>query len=74
MSEPDVASSDPTNLETRIVREGDSYFVNGRKWFITGAAHPNCRVVVVMGRSGTTNAPAHGRHTLLLVPMGTPGL
>ena len=73
MSEPDVASSDPTNIATRIQRDEEHYVVNGRKWFITGAAHPHCRLVVVMGRSDDA-APAHGRHTLLLVPMDTPGL
>ena len=78
MSEPDVASSDPTNIATRIVRDGDDYIVNGRKWFITGAAHPNCRLVVLMGCSAdpqdAADAPPHTRHTLLLVPMNTPGL
>jgi len=75
MSEPDVASSDATNIATRIVRQGDAYVVNGRKWFITGAAHPNCRLAVVMGCSGEApGAQARARHTLLLVPMDTPGL
>ncbi|MEQ1686852.1 MAG: acyl-CoA dehydrogenase family protein [Burkholderiaceae bacterium] len=75
MSEPDVASSDPTNIATSIRRDGDHYVLNGRKWFITGAAHPNCRLAVVMGRSSDgADAPAHARHTLLLVPMDTPGL
>ena len=75
MSEPDVASSDPTNIATRIDRDGEHYVVNGRKWFITGAAHPNCRFVLVMGcSSNDAGASAHGRHTLLLVPMDTPGL
>ena len=75
MSEPDVASSDPTNIATRIVRDGDDYVVNGRKWFVTGAAHPNCRVAVVMGcSSDAPDAPGHARHTLLLVPIDTPGL
>ncbi|MDE2095362.1 MAG: acyl-CoA dehydrogenase family protein [Burkholderiales bacterium] len=75
MSEPDVASSDPTNIATRIRRDGDHYVVNGRKWFITGAAHPECRLAVLMGCSNDApDAPAHARHTLLLVPMDTPGL
>ena len=75
MSEPDVASSDPTNLGTRIVRDGDAYVVNGRKWFITGAAHPHCRLAIVMGVSDAApDAPAHGRHSLLLVPMDAPGV
>jgi acyl-CoA dehydrogenase len=74
MSEPDVASSDPTNIATRIERDGEHYVVNGRKWFITGAAHPNCRLAVVLGCSADASAPAHARHTLLLVPMPSPGL
>ncbi len=75
MSEPDVASSDATNIETRIDRDGDDYVVNGRKWFITGAAHPLCRVVLVMGRhDGSDSSTAHGRHSILMVPMDTPGL
>ena len=75
MSEPDVASSDPTNLGTRIARDGDSYVLNGRKWFITGAAHPSCRLAIVMGISDASpDAPAHRRHSLLLVPMDAPGL
>ena len=75
MSEPDVASSDPTNLGTRITRAGDAYVVNGRKWFITGAAHPHCRLAIVMGVSDAApDAPAHRRHSLLLVPMDAPGV
>ena len=75
MSEPDVASSDPTNLGTRIVREGDAYVLNGRKWFTTGAAHPHCRLAIVMGVSNAApDAPAHQRHSLLLVPMDAPGV
>ena len=75
MSEPDVASSDPTNIATRIARDGEHYVINGRKWFITGAAHPNCRLVVLMGCSGAgVDLPPHARHTLLLVPLDSPGL
>ena len=75
MSEPDVASSDATNIETRIDREGSDYVVNGRKWFITGAAHPLCRIALVMGRSGTDNAlKPQARHSILIVPMEAPGL
>lgn len=76
MSEPDVASSDPTNIATRIGRTADHYVLNGRKWFITGASHPNCRVALVMGRSddALADSPGHARHTLLLVPMDSPGL
>jgi acyl-CoA dehydrogenase len=75
MSEPDVASSDATNIGTSIVRDGNAgYVVNGRKWFVTGALHPHCRLAVVLGASAPPAAPAHRRHTLLLVPMDTPGL
>ncbi|MES2718124.1 MAG: acyl-CoA dehydrogenase family protein [Pseudomonadota bacterium] len=74
MSEPDTASSDPTQLTTRIQRDGDHWVLNGRKWFITGAAHPLCRLAVVMGVSEDENAPEHARHSMLLVPMDTPGL
>jgi acyl-CoA dehydrogenase len=76
MSEPDVASSDATNIETRIQRDGDDCVVNGRKWFITGAAHPLCRVALVMGRSNSDDdgRTAHSRHSILIVPMETAGL
>jgi len=75
MSEPDVASSDAANIETRIVRDGADYCVNGRKWFITGAAHPLCRIALVMGRSGAGDErAAHARHSILIVPMDAPGL
>lgn len=82
MSEPDTASSDPTQLTTRIQRDGDGpdagWVLNGRKWFITGAAHPLCKLAVVMGVSGTASeddsAAEHARHAMLLVPMDTPGL
>ena len=75
MSEPDVASSDATNICTRIRRDGDGYVVNGRKWFITGALHPACRLAIVMGVSNDApDAPAHQRHSLMLVPMDAPGV
>ena len=78
MSEPDTASSDPTQLQTSIVRSGDDWVLNGRKWFITGAAHPLCRFAVVMGRNGGVseeeNLPDHARHSMVIVPMDTPGL
>ena len=75
MSEPDVASSDATNLQTRIARDGDDFVVNGRKWFVTGALHPRCELAIVMGVSDDApGADAHRRHSLLLVPMDTPGL
>ncbi len=73
MTEPDVASSDATNIQTLIRREGDEYVVNGRKWFITGAAHPHCRVAIVMGVSDADAEP-HRRHSMILVPMDAPGV
>jgi len=74
MSEPDVASSDPTNLQTRIHLEGGEWVLNGRKWFVTGAAHPNCKLLIVMCRSGDDELARHARHSMLLVPLDTPGL
>lgn len=75
MTEPDVASSDPTNLETSIRREGDEYVINGRKWFTTGATHPNCKLLIVMGVSGTNpEAHRHARHSMVLVPLDAPGV
>ncbi len=73
MTEPDVASSDATNIQTSIRREGDEYVVNGRKWFITGAAHPNCRLTIVLGVTDPEAGP-YRRHSLVLVPMDAPGL
>ena len=75
MSEPDAASSDARNIRTTIVRDGNDYVINGRKWFITGAHHPNCRVVIVMGVTGeTAESRSLARHSMVLVPMNTPGL
>ena len=73
MTEPDVASSDATNIATSIVRDGDDYVINGRKWFITGAAHPRCSFLIVMG---VTNADADRtrRHSCVIVPMDAPGV
>jgi acyl-CoA dehydrogenase len=77
MSEPDVASSDPTQLQTRIARDGDAYVVNGRKWFITGAMHPLCRLALVIGCGDGGAAAAaddpHRGHSILMVPMDAPG-
>jgi acyl-CoA dehydrogenase len=75
MSEPDVASSDPTNLQTEVRREGGSLVVSGRKWFVTGVAHPDCRLLIVVCRNA--DAPPgepHGAHSLVLVPADTPGV
>ena len=74
MSEPDVASSDPTNLQTRVRQDGAQWVLNGRKWFITGAAHPDCKLLIVMCRSGGEDSVKHARHSMLLVPMDTPGV
>ena len=74
MSEPDVASSDPTNLQMRMMHEGDELVLNGRKWFITGAAHPNCKLLIVMCRSGDEAAAKHAQHSMVLVPLDTPGV
>ncbi len=74
MTEPDVASSDATNIQTTIRRDGDEYVINGRKWFTTGAIHPNCKLVIVMGVSDESpDAPRHSRHSMVLVPLDTPG-
>jgi acyl-CoA dehydrogenase len=75
MTEPDVASADATNLETRIRREGGDYVINGRKWFTTGALHPNCAFSIVMGiTDDNPDASPHERHSMVIVPMDTPGL
>ena len=73
MTEPRVASSDATNIETKISRDGDHYVVNGRKWWITGAMSPRCKVAIVMGKSDPA-APKHKQQSMILVPMDTPGL
>ena len=74
MTEPDVASSDATNIQTTIRREGDEYVINGRKWFTTGAMHPNCKFAIVMGVSDERpDAPRHRRHSMVIVPLDTPG-
>jgi acyl-CoA dehydrogenase len=75
ITEPDVASSDPTNLQTEIRREGDSYVINGRKWFNTGALHPNAAFLLVMGVSNLdADAPRHRRHSFIIVPIDAPGV
>jgi acyl-CoA dehydrogenase len=73
MTEPDVASSDATNVATRMVRDGDDYIVNGRKWFITGAAHPQCSFLIVMGVTDPDGDRTR-RHSCIIVPMDTPGV
>ena len=73
MTEPDVASSDATNISTSIVRDGDDYVINGRKWWITGAMNPDCAVFIVMGKTDPT-ADRHQQQSMILVPRDTPGV
>ncbi|BCI80549.1 acyl-CoA dehydrogenase [Mycolicibacterium sp. TY66] len=73
MTEPDVASSDATNVELSIVRDGDEYVINGRKWWITGAMNPNCKVFIVMGKTDPSSE-RHRQQSQILVPRDTPGL
>jgi acyl-CoA dehydrogenase len=73
MTEPDVASSDATNIATTITEDGDDYIVNGHKWFTTGAADPRCRLLILLGVSDPDARP-HRRHTMLLIPKDTPGV
>lgn len=73
MTEPDVASSDATNIETSIVRDGDDYVVNGRKWWSTGAMNPQCKVYIVMGKTDPT-APKHAQQSMIIVPADAPGV
>jgi acyl-CoA dehydrogenase len=73
MTEPDVASSDATNISTRIERDGDEYVINGRKWWTTGALDPRCEVLIVMGKTDP-EADTHRQQSMVLVPMDTPGV
>jgi len=73
MTEPDVASSDATNISTRIERDGDSYVINGRKWWISGAGDPRCKIFIVMGKTDP-DAARHSQQSMILVPADTPGL
>jgi acyl-CoA dehydrogenase len=73
MTEPDVASSDATNIRARIERQGDQYVVNGRKWWTSGAGDPRCRVAIFMGKTNP-DAPIHQQQAMILVPMDAPGV
>ena len=73
MTEPDVASSDATNIETRIERDGDEYVINGRKWWITGAMNPHAEIMIVMGKTDPS-ASRHRQQSMVLVPRDTPGV
>ena len=73
MTEPAVASSDATNIETSIVRDGDHYVINGRKWWSSGVGDPRCKISIVMGKTDTS-APKHLQQSQILVPLDTPGI
>ncbi|XP_072268401.1 acyl-CoA dehydrogenase family member 11-like [Pyxicephalus adspersus] len=73
MAEPDVASSDTTNMECSIQRDGDSYVINGKKWWISGAGNPNCKVAIVMGKTTNTSS-RYEQHSMIIVPMDTEGV
>jgi acyl-CoA dehydrogenase len=73
MTEPDVASSDATNIEARIERDGDEYVITGRKWWSSGAMNPNCRIFIVLGKIDPS-APRHRQQSMILVPRDTPGV
>jgi acyl-CoA dehydrogenase len=73
MTEPDVASSDATNIRSRIVRDGDDYVISGRKWYISGAGDPRCRIAIFMGKTNP-DAPRHQQQSMILVPMDSQGL
>ena len=73
MTEPDVASSDATNIDSRIVRDGDHYVINGRKWWTSGAGDPRCAIYIFMGKTDP-QAPRHSQQSMILVPADTPGV
>ena len=73
MTEPDVASSDATNIQTRIERDGDHYVINGRKWWSSGAGDPRCAVYIVMGKTDP-EAPRHSQQSMIIVPANSPGV
>jgi acyl-CoA dehydrogenase len=73
MTEPDVASSDATNIALRIERDGDEYVLNGRKWWTTNVFHPNCKILIVMGKTNP-DAPTYTQQSQVLVPLETPGV
>jgi len=73
MTEPDVASSDATNIATRIERQGEDYLINGRKWWTSGAGDPRCAIYITMGKTDP-NAPRHSQQSMILVPANTPGV
>ncbi|XP_040209043.1 acyl-CoA dehydrogenase family member 11 [Rana temporaria] len=74
MTEPDVASSDATNMECSIQRDGDGYLVNGKKWWSSGAGNPNCKVAIVMGKTTNASSSRYKHHSMIIVPMDTKGV
>jgi len=74
MTEPKVASSDATNIESSIVRDGDDYVINGHKWYTTNATDPRCRIAIFMGKSDPDNPDRYKQQSMILVPMDTPGV
>ena len=74
MTEPDVASSDATNVASSIVRDGDDYVINGRKWYTTGATDPRCKIVIFMGQTDPQNSDRHKRQSMILVPKDARGV
>jgi acyl-CoA dehydrogenase len=74
MTEPDVASSDATNIEASIVRDGDHYVINGRKWWTTGGPDPRCKILIFMGKTDPANPDRHRQQSMVLIPVDTPGV
>src|SRR3954465_12621882 len=74
MTEPQVASSDATNIQSRIVRQGDAYVINGRKWWTSGANDPRCKILIFMGKTEPDHPDRHRQQSMVLVPMDTPGV
>ena len=74
MTEPEVASSDATNIQCTILRDGDHYVINGRKWFTSGAMNEDCKILIVMGKTAPDNPDKHKQQSMILVPKNTPGV
>ena len=74
MTEPDVASSDATNIQSSIVRDGDEYVINGHKWYTTNATDPRCKIIIFMGKTAPDNPNRYEQQSMILVPMDTPGV
>ena len=74
MTEPDVASSDATNIEASIVRDGSDYVINGRKWWTTGGPDPRCKILIFMGKTDAANPDRHRQQSMILIPVDTPGV